>query len=35
MPTISGILRNQISFSSLEIQVSQNNEIRFIDTATL
>lgn len=31
MPTIRGVDRSQISFSSLETQISQDNEIRFID----
>lgn len=31
MPTIIGINREQITFSSLEIQIAKDNEIRFID----
>ncbi len=31
MPTIIGISREQISFSSLETQIAKDNEIRFID----
>ncbi len=31
MPTITGISREQISFSSLETQIAKDNEIRFVD----
>jgi hypothetical protein len=32
MPTITGIDREQITFSSLETQIANDNEILFIDT---
>lgn len=31
MPNIKGTYREQISFSTLESQISKDNEIRFID----
>ena len=32
MPVITGSDRDQISFSSLETQIANDNEIRFIDS---
>jgi len=32
MPTITGIDREQITFSSLETQIANDNEILFVDT---